>query len=1217
MRCPHLHRSRRSNSSAALVIALAFIVIITGLVTFFLTYSLLEMQVSKASAGQTEAALFARGAVDSVISEFKQEITAGSWTNFYPSGSDQRDPNCFFMPLTNLTMVPYQMTNSLGETVAPNVLKWSAYNYPFYIPPKGSNTKVYNTTLWPAPSWASSYCTTNVDNSGRTISLNRWNEPLLMPTANPGVTNLTPTNSFNPPDWIYMTRAAGPVTNGWSSTLIANTTSGAFNTNRVVGRFAYVVYDEGGLLDVNAAGYDPANVTTNMVRNKISEACADLTQIGLNTSDITALVTWRNPINDASGTAYTNYIYTPNTNAFLTPAAGERMFTSRQQLIDFLTQNVAQSSTDVERMQAALPYLTTFSRELNAPSWYPPPLTPGALIGQYAYYKNSTNAANIDTSAVATNIFAPLARELSATYTDGANNLTIQTNQPVAFARFPLSRLAWLGTNGPVLGTNGLSSTPTTAATQVQQSFGLVWDSSNNSTNCAWIYAGPSGSTATNAIQTLGTITSREPNFFELLKAGILIGAVNATPAEQTGSIPAPGAIDPRYSNTDQQIMQIGLSAIDQASSAALPTRIEFGSNTTGDWNGPLYGSKPLPYIYKMVFSPYRPTAMPPDGTYTQEYFTAWEEPVFWNPYQTLTTNTNPLQIRIRADGTNNGAYGNMGSDTDAADASPGGTNNLYVSSLPEVPCGPSGPSTQAGGANGATIELDGTSAAAFNSTVANPVTLYSLSTNGFTPKFNDLRADNPAIWPTQANADIYTEGGCTYMGFWLGAALAPDQPDPNYATKGDVVGGTYEPYQQAEFYSGPSGHRSTQQFVLEVNYGTTASPNWQEVQRMRFDTTTSHSNDVEEEDNFTVLQRRLDFQTFNDPRTGRFSFDLMQLQDYLASAASYVPVTQTDINAVTWTTFPALTNNYFTGLIKYVPVTGTIIMNPSWAAGAAAPGIDSFRYADNTGAGGGAPSTTPNYDDSDGLQRQADGWWNNASANTLPMRQDTPSTYPAGSYPYLPVFLGRPFQSVGELGYVYRDMPWRSLNFSSVTNTDAGVLDYFCINDGYAGITNAPLVGGVIDLNTQNQPVLQAMLNGAARAQLFTNYDVNASDAATIAQTITNITYAEPLLNKAELATRVAPNDPTVMTTATSEPGIDTNIKERREVIVRALASAGQVRTWNLLIDVIAQTGQFPPGSTGFNNFNVTAEQRYWAHVAIDRYTGQVISLQLEPVSE
>jgi hypothetical protein len=123
------------------------------------------------------------------------------------------------------------------------------------------------------------------------------------------------------------------------------------------------------------------------------------------------------------------------------------------------------------------------------------------------------------------------------------------------------------------------------------------------------------------------------------------------------------------------------------------------------------------------------------------------------------------------------------------------------------------------------------------------------------------------------------------------------------------------------------------------------------------------------------------------------------------------------------------------------------------------------------------------------------------------------------------------------------------------------------------------------------------------------------------MANVITNLTWNStmpmPLLNKAELATRVAPADPTVVASPSTQTQIDTNIKERREVIVRALAGSGQVRTWNVLIDVVAQSGHLPPNATGFNDFLVTAEQRYWAHVAIDRYTGQVVSLQLEPVSE
>jgi len=52
-------------------------------------------------------------------------------------------------------------------------------------------------------------------------------------------------------------------------------------------------------------------------------------------------------------------------------------------------------------------------------------------------------------------------------------------------------------------------------------------------------------------------------------------------------------------------------------------------------------------------------------------------------------------------------------------------------------------------------------------------------------------------------------------------------------------------------------------------------------------------------------------------------------------------------------------------------------------------------------------------------------------------------------------------------------------------------------------------------------------------------------------------------------------------------------------------------------MIDLIAQTGQYPPGSTSLSQFVVTGERRYWLHVAIDRFTGKVVDQQLEPVFE
>jgi hypothetical protein len=59
----------------------------------------------------------------------------------------------------------------------------------------------------------------------------------------------------------------------------------------------------------------------------------------------------------------------------------------------------------------------------------------------------------------------------------------------------------------------------------------------------------------------------------------------------------------------------------------------------------------------------------------------------------------------------------------------------------------------------------------------------------------------------------------------------------------------------------------------------------------------------------------------------------------------------------------------------------------------------------------------------------------------------------------------------------------------------------------------------------------------------------------------------------------------------------------ETEKAVARALAEVGQTRTWNLLIDVIAQTGKYKPNSdlTG-SNFVVEGEKRYWLHIALGR---------------
>jgi len=96
--------------------------------------------------------------------------------------------------------------------------------------------------------------------------------------------------------------------------------------------------------------------------------------------------------------------------------------------------------------------------------------------------------------------------------------------------------------------------------------------------------------------------------------------------------------------------------------------------------------------------------------------------------------------------------------------------------------------------------------------------------------------------------------------------------------------------------------------------------------------------------------------------------------------------------------------------------------------------------------------------------------------------------------------------------------------------------------------------------------------------------------------------TITAPLVNRAGLATLIA-----------NETGLGPTVtKTQRESIARALGEVDQTRTWNLLIDVIAQSGRYPSNVTGnpqaadLPKFNCRRRTALLVHVAIDRFTGQ-----------
>jgi hypothetical protein len=230
------------------------------------------------------------------------------------------------------------------------------------------------------------------------------------------------------------------------------------------------------------------------------------------------------------------------------------------------------------------------------------------------------------------------------------------------------------------------------------------------------------------------------------------------------------------------------------------------------------------------------------------------------------------------------------------------------------------------------------------------------------------------------------------------------------------------------------------------------------------------------------------------------------------------------------------------------------------------------------------------------------------------------------------PIILNRPFRSVAELGYVFRDTPWKNVSFSIPESGDAALLDIFCIAEDTRPDS---LASGKVDLNTRQPLVIQSILAGAYRDELGTSGSFSATEAASLANALVARTTGtapgqSPLVNVGDLVGRFTPqyknaNDQPYAGFSEDLTGPYTggttstyNLVQRfRETAVRALSDTGMAGTWNLLIDVVAQTGRYAGSASTLANFTVEGERRYWVHLAIDRQTGTVIDEQIEQVNE
>jgi hypothetical protein len=176
----------------------------------------------------------------------------------------------------------------------------------------------------------------------------------------------------------------------------------------------------------------------------------------------------------------------------------------------------------------------------------------------------------------------------------------------------------------------------------------------------------------------------------------------------------------------------------------------------------------------------------------------------------------------------------------------------------------------------------------------------------------------------------------------------------------------------------------------------------------------------------------------------------------------------------------------------------------------------------------------------------------------------------------------------------------------------DRVLLDIFSIEESPAD----SLVGGRVNLNMASQPVLTALLQGAGLAGGSTIDRATANQMSN--ELLRFVNGAGPgegyLKDRSEIVGRW------VSGTSFAGPAQEMAFKltdaqkplhRNRDTIVASLADVGTVRTWNFLIDVIAQSGTVVNGK-----FNPQGESRVWESVTIDRFTARVVARSSENIS-
>lgn len=1159
---------RRSANGMALVLTLCALVLITVLLVAFFSKAQITRQIAFSSTNISKSESITRAAAHFIIGELRQEIAESSDVLQGDPASPSGAYSAVYRLKEGFSPMPVKIGIDLPDAIgATTIVKVSA---------NGAGVRRSSSVL------ASNIGIDQASLNGRKISPDKW--------FGLGGPRLGSQNTL--PAWLYMTRSGMKTPN-------PSDASDQSSPDYVVGRFAYTVYDISGRLDANVAGYPiPSDAAeklkmTEAAELKSSIAYADLAALDptvFTEASINSLVQWRNGEAAKSADKYISYLDQLGASDGFLHAINEssaepakkftqQRFLSRSDLLKSVQQGVLPGRPEL---------FTHFSRESAKPSWSPDKNAAdfGGGSATNTYRDDADKLRDGNGDLVANRNMANVRHASAGTfkrYNDDGTSYDVEVTSGDALVqrRFSLAKLAWLGHNGPDAAAFDSSISATEQGAAIKDCFGLTW----NSTAKRWDY----DHGASNAILTLGEIQNRDPDFFELLKAGILSGSLGGEPGEVADDIGAKS--DPAkwtgpigrdfetYSKSkDLHLLQIGANMIDQVDRDNFPTAIFqyiFDKSTVfspseDEFHNTVFGQENLPMLSRLgLICSMR-------GNYVADVpgkMGLWMQPEVWNPHQSATAGASPTDpnyptpsaLRVvtygRSYAWNTGEDPSQSLPVEPVDfgndfTAPKQEGTIYFKNPSPAPSSGEPVSFFNGpiaikGWEKATVarrycDKNWLEAQGF---VPGPLNRYpenvtwvssSVNSNQFVGVFMGQMDRNPAI--TSYNVRVIPDLQLTFvLEYYDGSTWRPYSSISRLETLHSAIGGSGSKF-GSEYWIAFNGHVDARTHRFSGSAGrvaTGANYTWETGKTIRPDSNTVGA-------------------AGKGPR----------------------PVSQA---------WPRATSGF-----THTPTNGVYLFD-EWAKN-----LDADAELNLT--------SRFRYKDPDGVTRPADAWRADYATGDGVMlyHQDTAGVT-ASAQRRRPIILNRPFRSVGELGYVFRDQPFKTLDLWSEKSADSGLLELFAVKE-----QSSAVIAGSLNPSSASAEVLGAIVKGARKSVGTGSLTVDEVEAGQIATGITDTVSANGgLADRAHLATRLG--------TPVFEK-IKGNVSNRNkghgETPMRALVNVSSMKSWNLLIDIVAQTGRVV-GSGGLEKFTVEGERRYWISVSIDRATGEIVDKQIEAINE